>query len=188
MAILLKGLVAFVIVSSVALYFYLVANEKRNPNESLIGRIFAVFLFIAMIVTMLVSFKVVGSPKEARLYRLDALKLQDLQSIKYAIDAFDESSNRTFASFADLRDDYAKNIVKKNEKLGNVFTFSSEGKEYKICTDFSSDMPTYINKMDNLDESWNYKKGNTCFTFPHKENLNPNFRPEVKVGNPKMVQ
>jgi hypothetical protein len=172
MAVFLKGLVAFVIVGTVAAYFYLVAGKTRNNSESLIGRVFALFLFVAMLVTLFVSFNVVGTPKEARKYRLDALKLQDLQSIKYQVDARDEQGQTPMQSLSDIKDEYVKNIVKRNEKAVSGFRLVSGVKDYKLCANFVSNMPVYVNSGNNSDDTWNYTKGETCFTFDRRENMN----------------
>lgn len=57
-AIFYKGLVAVLIVGSVALYFYLTDNS--NPNkQKIVSRFFAALMVLATIVTLFVSFKVI---------------------------------------------------------------------------------------------------------------------------------
>jgi hypothetical protein len=165
-AVFLKGLVAFVIVGSVALYFYLVAGETRNPRESLIGKIFSAYLLIAMVVTLFVSFNVVGTPKEARLYRLDSLKIQDLQQIKNTIDNQDSYSDKKVSKLSDIKDEYTRPAVARNEDV----TYTSDGKNYTMCANFVSQMPQTVNNNYYVDDTWNYKKGQSCFTFEHKPN------------------
>lgn len=177
-AIFLKGLVALLIVGSVAAYFYLVAGDTRNPRESTIGKFFAVYLFVAMVVTLVVSFNVVGTPAQARLYRLDALKISDLREIKDYIDSEDayNVSSKRVSSLSDISDERIKTIVKRN-----TFKFSTTDKQYMLCADFAADMPRAVNN-NYSDETWNYKKGNYCFNFDRRAVIVPQDSKPVEGG------
>ena len=87
-AVFLKGFVAVAIVGMVALYFYLTADGK-NPKEAFIGRLFAVMLVVVTVATMFYSFSIIGTPSEARLYRLDSITLQNLQNVKQELKSID---------------------------------------------------------------------------------------------------
>lgn len=175
MAVFLKGFVAVVIVGVVGLYFYLV-GDGDNPREALIGRIFASFLVIVTIVTLVFSFNVIGTPGEARLYRLDSITLSNLQSIKNGIDDQALSYAVKIQNLNELNDYFLKDILKKTE-----VKYSSNGNNYTLCANFNSDMPKTIN-MGYRDEIWDYKKGESCFTFKHQPP-----RPDI-VPQPKPVQ
>lgn len=166
MAVFLKGLIALVIVGSVALYFHLVAGDERNPSESMIGKVFAGYLLVAMVITLFVSFNVVGTPKQARLYRLDSLKIRDLQDIKNSIDSQDGYSDKKVASLSELRDDWIKPVIKRNADV----TFNSDSKTYSLCATFVANMPQTVNNNYYSDDTWNYSEGKKCFSFEHKPN------------------
>ena len=159
-AVFLKGIVAVAIVGMVAWYFYLTADGK-NPKESMIGRIFAVMLVLITLATMLFSFSIIGTPAQARLYRLDSLTLQSLQNVKNEIDNQDQNFANKIQNLSDINVDYVKNYIRKTP-----MKYSTTDKEYTLCADFLASMPQTIN-IQNRDETWDYKKGETCFTFKH---------------------
>lgn len=178
-AIFLKGLVALLIVGSVATYFYLVAGDTRNPRESTIGKFFSAYLFIAMVVTLVVSFNVVGTPAQARLYRLDALKISDLREIKDYIDSEDAYSDKRLSSLSSISDNRINIILKRNN-----FSSSLTEKQYTLCADFVMDMPKAVN--DNYsNDTWNYKKGNHCFTFDRLTPVMQQNKEQIDVNQPE---
>ena len=168
-AIFYKGLVAFVIVASTALYFYLVGDGK-NPKETLISRVFAGLLVLATVATVYVSFQIIGTPAEARKYRIDSITLEAMRQIKCEIDNQDQSFGKKINSLSEITNDYTKSYIRKmatNNKISN---------DYSLCANFNSDMPQVIN-WENRDTTWDYSMGQTCFTFPHLPaypNVNPN--------------
>jgi len=159
-AVLFKGIVAAVVVGSVALYFYLVADGK-NSNEANISKLFSVLLVIATIATLYFSFQIIGTPAQARIYRLDAITIQNLQNMKYQIDNQDQSYGKRIQTLNEITDTYAKNLLKVTP-----MTYTTTDSDYTLCAAFGGDMPQTINTV-NRDETWDYHAGNSCFTFKH---------------------
>ncbi len=158
-AVFMKGGVAFVIIALVALYFYL--DKYAN--------IFAGLLLLGTIATLVVSFKVIGTPAEARLYRLDNITLQNLQTVKYEIDNQSQSFGKKILTLDELTDYNLKNILSKT-KIKYSYNLKENTKEiesYNLCADFNFDMPKSINNGYENHE-WDYKKGESCFTYDFK--------------------
>jgi hypothetical protein len=164
-AIFYKGLVAAGIVGGAAMYFYFVGDGK-NKSEGLISRVFAGALVVLTIVTLYVSFQVIGTPAEARKYRLDSITVEAIKQIKYEIDNQDQSYGKRITKLDELTSDYVKGYIRKMNAAQNPVEYSTDGKEFKLCANFNSDMPQTIN-WDNRDVTWDYKMGNHCFTFQH---------------------
>jgi hypothetical protein len=158
-AILYKGIVAFLIVGSVALYFYLVADGE-NKKEANISRAFALLLVLVTGLTLAASFKIIGTPEQARLYRLDSLTLQDLQTVKYEIDNQGQSFNLRINNLSEITSSYVKTAIKRTD-----MSYAKTDKDYTLCAEFNSDMPATVNTPER-DMDWDYTKGTSCFTFP----------------------
>lgn len=159
-AVFLKAIVALLIVGVVAVYFYLTADGK-NPNEALIGRVFSILLVIVTLGTMFYSFSIIGTPAQARLYRLDSITIQNLQNVKQEIDNQDQNFGVKIKSLDEITNDYTKSILRQTK-----INYSTAEKEYSLCAGFNGDMPDSIN-IPNRDTTWDYKKGESCFTFKH---------------------
>ncbi len=166
-AVFLKGGVGLVIIGLVALYFYL--NRYAN--------IFAGLLVLATIGTLVFSFRVIGTPTEARLYRLDSITLKNLQTVKYEIDNQSQNFGRHVKSLNEIEDFNVKNALSKTK-----VKYSADSKNYKLCADFNSDMPQSIN-VSFENHEWDYKKGESCFDYEFKQvyaNAQVDSKPENK--------
>jgi hypothetical protein len=162
-AVFMKGAVALVIVGMVALYFYLTADGK-NPREGAISRFFASMLVVVTVGTLWFSFSVIGTPAQARMYRLDSITLQNLQTIKNEIDSQDQSFGKRINSLSEVTNEYVKGAIKRSPSI--TYTTDNAGNTYTLCGTFNASMPQTIN-MENRDTTWDYHAGNSCFTFPH---------------------
>lgn len=159
-AVFMKGGVAIVIVGAIGLYFYL-TSDRKSPREVMIGRIFAGLLVLLTIGTLVFSFQVIGTPAQARLYRLDSITLQNLQSVKQEIDNQEQNFGIKVQILGDLNSEYVKSSIKNT-----AMTYTSASSTYTLCSDFNADMPASINDV-NRNEEWDYTAGNSCFTFKH---------------------
>jgi hypothetical protein len=159
-AVIMKGIVAFAIVGMVALYFYLTGDGK-NKNEGVISRVFAILLVVVTLATMFYSFNIIGTPTQARLYRLDSITLQNLQNVKNEIDNQEQNFGVKIKDLKEINADYAKGAIRQTQ-----MTYSSNETDYTLCAQFNSEMPQTINIPDrNVD--WDYHAGQSCFTFKH---------------------
>lgn len=172
-AIFYKGIVAFVIVGATALYFYLVADGK-NPKEIMISRVFSIVLVLTTFATLFASFNVIGTPAEARKYRLDSITLEAMRQIKSEIDNNDQNYGKRLNSLDEINNDYTKGFIRKMEATKNPIIYTTNildkdnnnTNQYSLCANFLSDMPQTIN-WENRETTWDYKAGQSCFTFPH---------------------
>lgn len=161
-AVFMKGIVAVAIVGMVALYFYLVADGK-NQQEAIISRFFAILLVAVTLATMFYSFSIIGTPSEARKFRLDTLTLQNVQNVKNEIDNQDQNFGNKLQSLDDITQDYVKSSLRQSPSI----TYSTTDTEFTLCADFNADIPASINIPDR-DDTWDYHKGTSCFTFKHQ--------------------
>jgi hypothetical protein len=181
-AIFYKGLVALGIVGGAALYFYLVGDGK-SKNEPMLSRIFSGAIVALTIVTLYVSFQVIGTPSEARKYRLDSITVEAIRQVKSEIDNQDQSFGKRIQSLDEITNDYTKGYIRKMVTAQNPLQYSTDGKEYKLCANMNADMPQTIN-WSNRDVAWDYQAGTFCFTFEHQPPY-PNVVPQI--GTPKPV-
>lgn len=177
-AVFMKGAVAFVIVGMIAIYFYLIADGK-NPKETIISKVFASMLVAVTLFTLFFSFSVIGTPAQARLYRLDSITIQNMQQVKYEVDNQGQSFGKRIQNLEEINNEYVKSAIKKT-----AMTYSVTDNDYTLCSDFNADMPATIN-MGSRDETWDYKTGKSCFTFKHlptyaTNNIQPKEMPGFK--------
>lgn len=159
-AVFMKAGIALLIVGLVALYFYLTENSNKTKNLFL-SRIFAGVLFVATVLVLVISFKIIGTPAQARLYRLDAITLQNVQNVKQEIDNQDQNFGNKISDLKEITSEYARTSLKQTP-----MTYTTSSTTYTICADFKSNMPATVN-IPNKVEDWDYSQGNSCFTFPH---------------------
>lgn len=159
MAVFLKAIVALTIVGSIALYLYLV--DQNKDKENILSKIFAGILILATLATLYISFTIIGTPAQARMYRLDSITLQNLQTVKSEIDNQDQNFGLKLKNLDELNNDYVKNALRVTP-----MTYTTTDTNYTLCANFNSNIPETIN-IPNKDTTWNYKAGNNCFTFKH---------------------
>jgi hypothetical protein len=173
-AVLLKAVVAIVIIGTVAMYFYLTSKEGRT--EALLSRVFAILLVIATVVTLYLCFQIVGTPAEARMYRLDSITLQNLQTVKQEIDNQDQNFGNKISNLSEINSEYVRPAIRQTE-----IVYSTASTTYTLCAKFNQNMPETINDpFRNSD--WDYHAGESCFTFPHLPTyLNANAQPKPVI-------
>lgn len=177
-AVFMKAGVALAIVGSVAAYFYMTENVEEGRKQT-VSRVFAILLVIVTILTMGFTFSIIGTPEQARLFRLDSITLQNLQNVKQTIDNQDQSFGNKIKSLDDITDEYAKSAIAQTPII-----YSTTEKDYTLCAEFNRHMPETVN-MPGRSKTWDYNQGQSCFTFPHLPTFgNANTFP---AGTPKPV-
>lgn len=176
-AVFMKSFVAAGIVGAVALYFYL-TTDVDDKRDATVSRIFALLLVVLTLFTLFFSFSIIGTPAQARMYRLDSITLQNLQTVKQEIDNQDQSFGNKIQNLSDITSEYVKPAIKQTQ-----ITYSSATTTYTLCANFNSNMPQTINDV-NRNVDWDYHAGQTCFRFKHL----PTYANQNAIPKPVNVQ
>ncbi|MFA6251491.1 MAG: DUF5671 domain-containing protein [Candidatus Paceibacterota bacterium] len=185
-------------------YFYI--SEFWNGKEiikklnSIINPIVSVALVILVIVC---SFIIMGSPAKQRLLRLDDRRVSDLQSIQYQVINYWQQKEKlptTLSELSNPMSGYSLPVDPEFEK-GKVYEYIPKDKlSFELCATFSLDMPkgwqeynygggvipmyaekdiavsSYPYPGGGTNESWDHKAGRTCFTRTIDTDIYPPFQ------------
>ncbi len=182
-------------------YFKEIESEKMKKGLRLISASIACVIVLVSIVT---SFAVMGSPFTQRKLRLDERRMQDLQSIQYQVINFWQQKEKLPETLAELSNpissysvpvdpEFEKGVVYEYKKTGNLTfelcaTFAlpipKGWQEYSKggggimpipATDYSTTEPAYP-YGGGANESWSHEAGRTCFTRTIDKDIYPPYK------------
>jgi hypothetical protein len=130
-----------------------------------------------VILTIIAGFFIVGTPSQARLYRYDQQKINDLQSIQYQIVNYWQSKQKLPANLSDLNDPLSNFAVPSDPQPGDAYTYQATGPlSFKLCATFnagsrgsnpSENAPMIPAPMGAagkaIQDNWQHGAGQTCF-------------------------
>jgi hypothetical protein len=131
---------------------------KAVSPHAVIGGVIALVVAAAVTAGLIL----VGPPSEARLERLDARRVEDLQRLSRLIDVYWAKHGRLPASL-DKVDSEAHADVIKDPMTGQPYEFRSTGeKRYELCAVF--DRETRPGPYQYGEEFWEHGAGRGCFS------------------------
>ncbi len=211
-----KILITLITASIVGKYFFIsefYSSEKKifkKINIKKLNKIINPSLAgILIILAIVFSFCVMGSPKQQRLFRLDDRRVSDLQSIQWQIVNYWQQKEKLPISLAELANPisgYSLPLDPEFEK-GKIYEFNLKNEKkliFELCANFSADMPkgwqeynnvgvmpVYEKGMDfavssysyqggGIGESWDHKIGRTCFERTIDKDIYPPYPKVLK--------
>jgi len=125
---------------------------------------------LLVILSILAGFLIVGTPQEARMYRLDQQKVNDLQNIQWQIVNFWQQKQTLPAALGELSDQLSGYTLPIDVVSGQPYeysqtsfklcaTFNRAGGGQQIGRDYSYPAPVGVKGMD----TWEHGTGQTCF-------------------------
>lgn len=168
MRFVLKVIALLLVASAVFLHF--LADFRgywnKNPGKaSFVG----VGAGIAVIIAIVAGFLIMGSPSQVRLYRFDAQKVSDLQSIQWQIVNYYQQKEMIPNSLADIEDPLSGWMLPKDPQ-GQPYRYEKTGNlTFKLCATFNADssaaeasqaMPR---EYGSLDGNFSHGTGEECF-------------------------
>lgn len=184
-------------------YFYISefwhGKEIIKKLNKIINPIASVILVILVIVY---SFIIMGSPAKQRLLRLDDRRVSDLQSIQYQVINYWQQKEKLPTSLSDLSNPISSFSIPVDPEFekGKVYEYIPKDKlSFELCATFSLDMPKgwqeynygrgiipMVSEKDiavssypyrgGANESWDHKIGRTCFTRTIDKDIYPPFK------------
>ena len=126
---------------------------------------------LAVVAGIAVGFIVTGLPWQARLYRLDAQKSSDLQSISWQVVNYYQAKQHLPASLADLNDSVSGYQVPIDPQTAASYDYAASNKlSFRLCAHFNAEtrdmyengvsMPYPVGATDQ--NAWRHRAGYDC--------------------------
>lgn len=183
---ILKAL-SIIFVAGIIFWYYLDDVRKEKPTE--LAKPFAWGSGILILITVVCSFFVIGSPMDARLTKFDQQKISDLQNIQYQIVNYYQSKEKLPANLQDLEDPisgHSMPIDPQNSEEGFVYEYNiieAENLSFELCASFNKEgkdpngqaRPISIPPKNVGLENWQHPVGRHCFERTIDRDLYPPF-------------
>ena len=164
----LKVLVLLLVASGVFMHFLADLRGYWNANPGR-ARIVGWAAGAVVILAIIAGFFIMGSPSQVRLYRFDAQKVSDLQTIQYQITNYYQQKEALPTQLDQLNDPLSGTTV-PNDPQGGVYRYEKVTEEsFKLCATFNADTQ---NKQASVampamygveGENWQHGVGEMCF-------------------------
>jgi len=146
---------------------------------------------VAVLLTVLGGFFIIGTPNSAREYRFDDQRVNDLTNLQYQVTNYWQAKQKLPSSLDDLNNALNGSFVPKDPSTGANYRYEATGPlSFKLCSTFSKvsrqnsssrpDMP-YPVKAEFGGESWYHGAGETCFD----RTIDPSFYPPYNASTAK---
>ncbi len=133
--------------------------------------------------TIVAGFFIVGTPQQARIYRFDDQKVNDLTTIQYQVVQYWQQKEKLPATLNDLNDPISGTIIPVDAQTGMAYRYEVMGRlSFKLCATFNAEMrampnspsmtremmpvpasPTYPVKGVDIGQTWQHGIGEACF-------------------------
>lgn len=132
---------------------------------------------LLVVVTIASGFLIIGSPMDARLYKLDEQKVSDLQNIQWQVVNFYQQKGRVPTSLQELVDPISGWTIPVDPETGEQYSYKADGMAFQVCATFNKDSradvsgvtrPVPVVKEPGIDgdlamSPWNHGPGVMCF-------------------------
>ncbi len=192
------------IVAGISGSYYILELRKSGIKKYIL----LIFSFVSIVLiagSILVSFGVIGTPKEQRAWRLDDRRVQDLQSIQWQVISFWQQKESLPENLSDLSNPISSYMIPFDPEFekGLSYTYRKTGDmKFELCAIFSADMPKgwqeygggaipmFGGSRDiavssrpyygSSNESWDHGVGEKCFEREIDRDIYPPFTKEPK--------
>lgn len=143
----------------------------ENPAKA---RTIGVAVGILVILSIVLGFFIIGTPQQARQYRLDEQRTGDLQNIQWQVVYFWQQKERLPASLAELNDPIKNWQVPVDPATGREYVYRATGATtFELCATFA--LKSNSRNTDNLprpasapygkevSDNWTHDAGEECF-------------------------
>ena len=128
---------------------------------------------VLIVVTIGLGFLIIGSPMDARLYKFDEQKVNDLTSIQWQIVNYYQQKGSLPVALSELQDPISGFMVPVDPQTGAPYSYSSNKLAFRLCASFNKDsrpngqgMARPVEPGIDGDMSyapWNHGTGDMCF-------------------------
>ncbi len=169
LAFLLKVLVVLLVAGAGFLHFLADLRGYWTSNAAQ-ARMVNWGVGVLVLVSIVAGFVIVGTPQDARLYRLDQQKVNDLQSIQWQVVNFWQQKQSIPAALNELNDPLSGFMVPTDVQTGESYGYErTSNSSFKLCATFN--MPSRSGGEVSVAEpyryegegNWSHEAGEVCF-------------------------
>src|SRR3989344_1914430 len=137
LAFLLKVLVVLLVAGAAFLHFLADLRGYWTSNASQ-ARMVNWGVGVLVLVSILAGFVIVGTPQDARMYRLDQQKVNDLQSIQWQVVNFWQQKQAIPATLSELDDPLSGFVVPTDVQTGESYGYErTSNSSFRLCATFN---------------------------------------------------
>jgi hypothetical protein len=184
---IIKVLVVLAVSKIVGIY-YLIALGAFEKFKKIGQKMSIVFAPLFVVVAIVWSFTIIGSPSQQRAWRMDERRIQDLQSIQWQVISYWQQKEKLPESITELSNPMSGFTVPMDPEFQKGLSYEyipKEGMTFALCATFSAQMPQGWNEYSGggvmpmfsggrdmaisypyhggNNESWDHEIGYTCF-------------------------
>jgi hypothetical protein len=131
------------------------------------GALFAAAVLAVAGAVVVTALSIVGSPAEARRFRLDTRRVEDLRDIAQVVDAYWTRTRHLPASPDELTTDFGLPAVPRDPETGVSYGYAiKDGKTYELCASFDRASNA---RSRPIEPFWAHATGRQCFTLEPKD-------------------
>lgn len=176
---ILKALSVLLVTGFIFTYYL---DDLRREAPSKLGKIFAWIAGTVILVAVVSSFFIIGSPNTARMVQLDQQKVSDLQGVQSEIINYWQRKEKLPSSLTDLNDSISGYQVARDPQTKQSYEYivNDESKlSFSLCAVFNKDSnsaqkvttPNYY--PEQYAQNWNHSAGRYCFERTIDKQLYP---------------
>jgi type II secretory pathway pseudopilin PulG len=120
----------------------------------------ALAALIVVAIAIVAAFRVMGSPAEQRLRRLDERRVEDLNRLSDAIQLYDSRHQRLPASLEEIERDQGTDAARRDPVTQQPYEYRVDGpKAYSLCAHFDRESLREVGFY----ATWPHGAGRQCF-------------------------
>ena len=169
LAFLLKVLVVLLVAGAGFLHFLADLRGYWTSNAAQ-ARMVNWGVGVLVLISIIAGFVIVGTPQDARLYRLDQQKVNDLQSIQWQIVNFWQQKQQLPGELSDLSDPLSGFVVPMDVQSGDSYRYeATSNSSFRLCATFNMPSrggdPSYAEpyRYAGEQQNWSHEAGEVCF-------------------------
>lgn len=187
----LKVLVVLLVAGGGFLHFYADLRGYWDRNVSKAKMVGYAVLALG-IVSVIAGFFIVGSPMQARGYRFDEQKANDLMGIQGQVISYWQTKQKLPAALTDLNDPISGYLVPSDPQTGAPYEFAQKSPtSFELCATFNAATQPYaaggrtvpmgapygaVDKFGYPQDVWQHSAGRTCY----ERTIDPERYPFIK--------
>lgn len=186
---ILKALAVFVVAGAVFGYYLADLRGYWQMNEAK-SKLVGVLALLAILVSIISGFFIMGSPADQRLIRFDQQKVADLQNIQWQVLNYWQSKQKLPVTLVDLNNTFIDFTTPTDPQNGASYEYAvipGTLPSFKLCANFNK-ADQNVNGMNGYSAvpyggfrgstSWNHDAGTVCFT----RTIDPDIYPPINKG------
>ncbi|MCX6724069.1 MAG: DUF5671 domain-containing protein [Candidatus Staskawiczbacteria bacterium] len=166
---ILKAL-SILLVAGFVFGYYLDDVRRETPTKS--AKYFAWATGTLVLVAIISSFFIVGSPASARLMQFDQQKVNDLQNIQYQVVNYWQSKEKLPVALGDLDNKISGFVVPFDPQTNSPYEYivkDATSLSFELCATFNKTSQgnaitqPYYPTPSGIDQNWSHATGKVCF-------------------------